>query len=149
MGKDKINELGRNILQIERMNRDMSYRLPGKKVVVSNAKLLVLARAHGKDDIVEMLMKNPPKKSFSSDGCSCWMDEWLGADMYPACFWHDVRYWGGIPGDELSRLKADAALLVDVAEIAGVRMAETMYAGVRLGGTEHVKASFSWGFGRK
>ena len=44
---------------------------------------------------------------------------------------------------------ADAELMIDVARIRqSTKMAETMFHGVRLGGTENFKLGFSWGFGR-
>ena len=44
---------------------------------------------------------------------------------------------------------ADAELMIDVARALGAtEMAETMFHGVRLGGQETFRASFSWGFGR-
>jgi len=46
-------------------------------------------------------------------------------------------------------LTADAEFMVEVAKITGsTKMAEVMFAGVRLGGGEWTRASFSWGFGR-
>lgn len=50
----------------------------------------------------------------------------------------------------MERLAADAELMVDVARLlGGVRMAEVMFHGVRVGGHEGFRASFSWGFGRR
>lgn len=44
---------------------------------------------------------------------------------------------------------ADAELMIEVAKVMGsIKMAEVMFAGVRLGGGEWMKASFSLGFGR-
>jgi hypothetical protein len=49
----------------------------------------------------------------------------------------------------VERLIADAELMIDVARLLeSTHMAETMFRGVRLGGSEHLNASFSWGFGR-
>jgi hypothetical protein len=70
--------------------------------------------------------------------------------LYAACFLHDLKYWSGYPGEEVERLVADAELMMDVARLlGGVRMAEIMFNGVRLGGREGFRASFSWGFGRR
>ena len=52
--------------------------------------------------------------------------------MYEACFFHDLRYWIG--GTEEERLVADAKLMIDVAEMGEAWMAQTMFAGVRVGG---------------
>ena len=95
------------------------------------------------------IVADPPGKPFCSDGCSLWFDKWKGFDLYPACFIHDLKYWSGYPGEEVERLIADAELMIEVAKIMGsVKMAEFMFAGVRVGGGEWMKASFSWGFGR-
>jgi hypothetical protein len=40
--------------------------------------------------------------------------------------------------------------MIDVARLLNsTSMAETMFHGVRIGGTETLNASFSWGFGRR
>ncbi len=97
----------------------------------------------------EKIERDPPGVPFCSDGCSLWFDKWEGFDLYPACFKHDLKYWSGYPGEEVERLVADAELMIEVAQIMGsTQMAEVMFAGVRVGGVEWVKASFSWGFGR-
>ena len=97
----------------------------------------------------EKIVNDPPRKPFCSDGCSLWFDKWKGFDLYPACFVHDLKYWSGYPGEEVARLIADAELMIAVAKVMGsTKMAEIMFAGVRLGGSEWMKASFSWGFGR-
>ena len=93
--------------------------------------------------------KDPPPKPFKSDGCSLWFDTWKGVDLYPACFFHDLKYWSGYPKEETERLIADAELMIDVARAGVPKMAEIMFAGVRVGGHEALKRSFSWGFGRQ
>lgn len=123
--------------------------IPKKGEQVTVDELILLCEAHGKDDILETLRSDPLSGFFVSDGCSFWVDTWNGVDLYPACFWHDVRYWCGMPGDDLGRLKADAVLMLDVAETAGVEMAVTMFNGVRVGGSESLPTPFGWGFGRK
>jgi len=93
--------------------------------------------------------KDPPKKPFKSDGCSMWFDTWKDISLYPACFLHDLKYWAGYPGEDVERLIADADLMIHVARLLGsTEMAETMFHGVRIGGHEIFKRSFSWGFGR-
>lgn len=96
------------------------------------------------------IAKDPPLKPFVSDGCTGWVNEWQGVSLYPACFLHDLKYWAGYPGEEVERLVADAELMVDVARLlGGTKMAEIMFNGVRVGGREGFRASFSWGFGRR
>ena len=131
--------------------------LPEIGVEVSNLELLRLAVIYGKDDIVLALRGKVPPVPFLSDGCSCWPDSFLKrkgftverVSLYPCCFWHDVRYWLGKPGDDKARLKADIRLREDVAEIHSIDLAELMFAGVRAGGIEELKLPFSWGFGWK
>ena len=85
-----------------------------------------------------------------SDGCTGWFDEWKGVSLYPAGFLHDLKYWAGYPGEDVERLVADAELMIDVARLLNsTAMAETMFHGVRAGGSEKLHAAFSWGFGRQ
>ncbi len=119
----------------------------GTKVTLEQVK--EICSQFGMVDLWEKIEKDPPRVPFSSDGCSMWFDQWGGFDLYPACFRHDLKYWSGYPGEEVERLVADAELMIEVAQIMGsTKMAELMFAGVRAGGVEWVKASFSWGFGR-
>lgn len=123
--------------------------LPKRDEVVSLAKIEEICRFHGLHDLWEKIRADPPARPFVSDGCSSWVDSWKGIDIYPACFRHDLKYWAGRPGEDLERLKADCSLMLEVAEVTNdIRLAETMFFGVRLGGHEILKRSFSWGFGR-
>jgi hypothetical protein len=122
---------------------------PGRGRVVPLAQVKDICAHFGLVALWEKIEKNPPCHPFSSDGCSLWFDKWKGFNLYPACFKHDLKYWAGYPGEEVERLIADAELMIEVAQIMGsIHMAETMFAGVRVGGGEWMKASFSWGFGR-
>jgi len=95
------------------------------------------------------IKKDPPIHPFKSDGCTHWFNEWKGVRIYPACFLHDLKYWAGYPNEDVERLIADAELMIDVAKLLNsTKMAETMFFGVRIGGNEAFKRSFSWGFGR-
>ena len=74
--------------------------------------------------------------------------------MLPGCLMHDIGYWCGYSGDYWCRLNTDILLLQYVfAKLHVVKygrtMAEVMYFGVRIGGTEKLKFKFSWGFGRR
>jgi hypothetical protein len=123
--------------------------LPGAGQVVEYPALLALLSAHGKQDIIDYLEKHgPPPQPFVSDGCTLWPDEWMSNDIYPACFWHDIRYWCGVPGDNVARLLADVELAKDVAIIAGAALARVMFVGVGIGGVDDMRAKFSWGYGR-
>lgn len=120
------------------------FPLPQKGEKVPKNNLLVMAIVHDKDDIVKVLESDMPTVPFTSDGCSFWPDSWLGKDLYPACFWHDVRYWSGHKGDRIARLNADIALMNDILIITNdPNMAQIMFTGVRTGGSP------SWGHGRE
>ncbi len=98
----------------------------------------------------QKIERDPPVRPFKSDGCTGWFDEWNGVSLYPAGFLHDLKYWAGYPNEDVERLVADAELMIDVARLLGsTKMAETMFHGVRVGGTDALKTPFSWGFGRK
>jgi hypothetical protein len=100
-------------------------------------------------DLWKKIANDPPPKPFKSDGCTHWFNDWKGVSIYSACFVHDLKYWAGYPHEDVERLIADAELMIDVAKLLNsTTMAETMFHGVRVGGTEKLKRSFSWGFGR-
>jgi hypothetical protein len=127
--------------------------LPGKGVRVDLETIKQICLHFGLNELWEKIERDPPSKPFSSDGCSCWFDTWKGVDLYPACFLHDLAYWAGYPDgsrdEAVERLIADARLMTMVATLTGdTAMAETMFHGVRIGGHEIFKQSFSWGFGR-
>ncbi|WP_269522834.1 hypothetical protein [Coraliomargarita parva] len=85
---------------------------------------------------------------FSSDGCSLFPDRSLinKDDWCQCCFEHDIAYWKG--GTEAERLAADAALRDCVLQSTGNHeLAETMYLGVRLGGSPYFKNWYRWGYG--
>ena len=124
-------------------------KLPAINEEVSLSKIKAICDFYKLPELWEKIEKNPPKLVFKSDGCTMWPDKTGGKDIYPACFLHDLKYWAGYPGEDVERLVADAELMIDVARIRGsTKMAETMFHGVRLGGTDKLKLSFSWGFGR-
>ncbi|GAB5562692.1 MAG: hypothetical protein SynsKO_43390 [Synoicihabitans sp.] len=127
----------------------LEFPLPAKGAEVSLAEIKEICEHFGLTSLWTKIAADPPARPFVSDGCTSWVDETQGRSIYRACFLHDLKYWAGYPGEKVERLVADAELMIDVARILGnTAMAETMYAGVRVGGTEHLKASFSWGFGR-
>lgn len=120
----------------------------GEEVPLSRIK--EICGFYGLRELWRKIERDPPGRPFKSDGCTGWFDDWKGVSLYPAGFLHDLKYWAGYPGEEVQRLMADAELMTDVARLLGTSdMAETMFHGVRLGGSEKFKTSFSWGFGRK
>ena len=124
-------------------------KLPEKNKEVTLPEIKEICEAYGLTNLWAEIEKDPPAKPFKSDGCSMWFDTWKDISLYPACFFHNLKYWAGYPGEEVERLIADAQLMIDVARLLGsTEMAETMFHGVRIGGHEIFKRSFSWGFGR-
>lgn len=114
------------------------------------ARIREICFAFGLRALWTKIERDPPPRPFKSDGCTGWVDEWRGVSIYSAGFFHDLKYWAGYPGEDVERLVADAELMIDVARLLKeTTMAETMFHGVRVGGTEHLKTSFGWGFGRK
>jgi hypothetical protein len=124
-------------------------QLPPKGTVVPIEQIKQICDNFGLQELWQKIENDPPAQPFKSDGCSMWFDTWQGRDLYPACFLHDLKYWAGYPGEDVERLVADAELMIDIARILqSTGMAETMFHGVRIGGHEIFKRSFSWGFGR-
>ena len=124
--------------------------LPQKGEVVPLPRIKEICEHFGLHELWAKIAQDPPPQPFQSDGCSLWFDTWEGEDLYPACFLHDLKYWAGYPGEDVDRLIADAELMVDVARLLqDTVMAEIMFRGVRVGGHERFKRSFSWGFGRQ
>lgn len=126
------------------------FPLPAIGAPVSLAEIAAICAHFELPALAARVAGDPPGRPFVSDGCTGWVNEWQGVSLYPACFLHDLKYWAGYPGEEIERLVADAELMIDVARLLqGPRMAEVMFQGVRLGGHEGFRASFSWGFGRR
>jgi len=85
---------------------------------------------------------------FTSDGCSLFPDSSLinSDDWCECCLAHDIAYWKG--GTEAERLAADEALRDCVLKSTGdAQLAETMYVGVRMGGSPYFKNWYRWGYG--
>lgn len=125
-------------------------KLPAIDEVVPLPRIKQICEYYGLHELWQKIERDPPIHPFKSDGCTGWVNEWNGISIYPAGFLHDLKYWAGYPGEEVARLVADAELMIDVARLLNsTAMAETMFQGVRVGGSEHLNASFSWGFGRR
>jgi hypothetical protein len=126
--------------------------VPPKHTVVSLEEIKRLCEAKGLPRLWTRIADDPPMRPFSSDGCSLFFNEIAKISIYPACFFHDLKYRSGYPNstptERLERFIADAELMVDVATL-GVDffIAETMFRGVRTGGGP-ISLPFSWGFGR-
>jgi hypothetical protein len=123
--------------------------LPAINEVVPLDTVREICAHFGLHELWRKIERDPPARAFASDGCTGWFNEWQGVSIYAPCFLHDLKYWAGYPGEDVERLVADAELMIDVARaLGGTKMAETMFHGVRIGGREGFRASFSWGFGR-
>ena len=87
---------------------------------------------------------------FSSDGCTLFLngtpdDRMLWCDC---CFNHDIAYWRG--GSEEERKEADKMLQACALERTGSKaLADTMYEGVRFGGSAVFPTWYRWGYGWK
>ncbi len=124
--------------------------LPAMGELVPLDRIHEICTFYGLNDLWRKIERDPPSRPFKSDGCTGWFDDWQGVSLYPAGFLHDLKYWAGYPGEEVERLVADAELMIDVARLLNsTTMAETMFHGVRLGGSDKLHTSFSWAFGRE
>lgn len=89
-----------------------------------------------------------PMAPFTTDGCSMFPDHSPSgkADWCVCCVAHDLAYWRGGSADE--RARADAELEHCVRTASGdARLARTMLAGVRVGGSPYYPTSYRWGYG--
>ena len=126
------------------------FPLPEMGEVVPLPRIKEICAHFGLHALWKKIESDPPRRPFKSDGCTGWVNEWKGISIYSAGFLHDLKYWAGYPEEDVERLIADAELMIDVARLLKTTtMAETMFHGVRVGGHEHLRADFSWGFGRK
>jgi hypothetical protein len=123
-------------------------QLPKINTVVPLGQIEHICIENGLHELWAKIQRDPPPKEFKSDGCSMWFDTWKGVDLYPFCFVHDLKYWAGYDGEETERLVADAELMISIAKSGQPKMAEIMFHGVRVGGHEAFRKSYSWGFGR-
>ena len=126
------------------------FALPALGEEVPLPRIREICEFYGLQALWRKIERDPPVRPFKSDGCTGWFDDWKGVSLYPAGFLHDLKYWAGYPGDEVERLVADSELMIDVSRLLGsTEMGETMFHGVRVGGSERLNTPFSWGFGRK
>lgn len=85
-------------------------------------------------------------KPFTTDGCSLFPDRAGQADWCSCCLAHDLAYWRG--GTQAQRLAADRELRACVQRKTGNHLlAQSMYLGVRPGGTPHLATPFRWAYG--
>ena len=111
--------------------------VPPKNTILSLEDIRLLCEAKDLPRLWRRIAADPPPKPFSSDGCSLFFNQLANINIYPACFFHDLKYWSGYPvstpEERLERFAADAELMVDVAALgADFFIAETMFRGVRV-----------------
>lgn len=84
---------------------------------------------------------------FSTDGCSSFPDGPPGEpDKWRnCCVLHDQAYWLG--GTYTRRVAADKDLRVCISQVENPVLADTMWAGVRVGGSPFWPTRFRWAYG--
>lgn len=85
---------------------------------------------------------------FSSDGCSLFPDGTPGEQTLwcDCCFTHDIAYWQG--GNRKQKEQADEALRECVLQKTASRLlANSMYYGVKLGGSPVFPSWYRWAYG--
>ncbi len=80
--------------------------LPAMNEEVPLPRIKEICDYYGLHDLWRKIEKDPPVRSFKSDGCTGWFDDWKGVSLYPAGFLHDLKYWSGYPGEDVERLVA-------------------------------------------
>lgn len=87
-------------------------------------------------------------RPFKSDGCSLFPDGTIEKRTLwcECCFEHDIAYWQG--GTREQRKKADEDLKQCVMQKTGNKaLAQTMFLGVRAGGSPAFPTWYRWGYG--
>lgn len=109
-------------------------------IAAFSSSTFILLNAHG-------LEHRGRLKPFSSDGCSRFPDGPPGnpEKWRACCLRHDQAYWLGGTFDE--RVAADRALERCISEVENPILAQTMWAGVRVGGSPLWPTEFRWGYG--
>ena len=133
--------------------------LPEIGEIITTERALELCRHFSFDHLVARIEADPELfMDWKFDGCSCLEDGILG--LLTGCKWrditfrcclpHDLCYAYGDPGNSAERKQVDTRFFRDLVEKAGMKkwMAAVFLAGVRIGGAESFRRSFSWGFAR-
>jgi len=71
--------------------------VPAKGAFVSMDDIRRLCEAKDLPRLWRRIAADPPPKPFSSDGCSLFFNQLANINIYPACFFHDLKYWSGYP----------------------------------------------------
>lgn len=108
------------------------------QICISATSLMLLSGCSKKGELAD----------FTSDGCSLFPDRSLidNTDWCACCLEHDIAYWQGGTFEE--RQKADEKLRDCVLTKTGdSKLAETMFLGVRAGGSPWFYNWYRWGYG--
>ena len=135
-------------------------KLPEIGDTISTEEALELCRYFCLDYLVERIESHPESyKVWEFDGCSCLPDELMG--LFTGCDWKDITYKCCLPhdlcygygelGNKAERKRVDEQFYSDLMNKAGMKKwaASAFLAGVRIGGAEIFRRSFSWGFAHK
>lgn len=113
--------------------------------------LLAQAQQSGQMSIDGMKPLKNTLLPFQSDGCTGWIDSFVGKDYTSCCLDHDIRYWIG--GTKKEKLETDLALRKCVNKIAGHPMGELMFVFVwmwgKLDSTDVTRWANGWKFLRQ
>ena len=121
---------------------------PGAKASLEDIRRICAAR--GWDDLWQRIERNPPARPFVNGSCADWSKEWKGPSLQAACFRHSLEYWAGRDGDEVGRLQADTALMLEVARVLNSAAAGVaVFNRVREQGAPQSDNEFAWGYGRR
>lgn len=134
--------------------------LPKIGDTVTTEQALALCRHFGLDYLVERITENEARYTpWTFDGCSGLPDELLG--LFTGCRWeeityqcclpHDLCYGYGEPDNDIERRRVDLKFYSDLVTKAGMKpyLASAFWAAVRVGGSQELGLSFSWGFALK
>lgn len=134
--------------------------LPRIGDTVTTERALALCRSFGLDYLVDRITGNEARyNSWTFDGCTGLPDELLG--LFTGCNWeditykcclpHDLCYSYGEPGNDIERQRVDLKFYSDLVTKAGMKtfLASAFLAAVRVGGSQELGLSFSWGFALK
>lgn len=135
-------------------------KLPEIGELVTTSRVLELCRHFTLDYLAARIEATPEKfKDWKFDGFSCLQDEALG--LFTGCDWRDITYKCclphvlcyayGEPGNDAERKHVDDTFRNGLVTKGGMKewMAHSFFVGVRVGGAEAFRLSFSWGFARK
>ena len=136
---------------------DEKMTLPaiGETITTARARALCLERGAMFDYIVKRIDDHPGDfKDWIFDGASLLPDNLVAKlfhipHLIEIALKHDLKYAYGELGNKDERFRADQEFKQDLlADGTHPWVAEVMFKMVRLGGSEKLKTSFSWGFAR-